>query len=137
MDAQKDAFRDPQSKPLGQLLADAAGDMADIVRKEVRLAQTEIRENAQKLLAGAVEAVLGAVILIPAITLALLALAAGLYEADLLPMWGALLVSTLIAAGVGAFLLAKAKKAMSATSLKPTRAAENIKADVQVLKERT
>ena len=54
-----------QDKPLGSLLQDAAGDLADIVRKEAKLAQTEIKDNLHQAMAGAIKVLLGAVIVIP------------------------------------------------------------------------
>lgn len=125
-----------RDKPIGSLLQDAAGDIADIVRKEAKLAQVEIRDNLHQALGGAVKVLLGAVILIPALTLALLALAYGLDDYDVVPRWAAALIAALVGAVIGAVLLSMGKKALEPTSLAPTRTLENLKQDAQLIKER-
>lgn len=126
---------DAQDKPLGSLLQDAAGDIADIVRKEAKLAQTEIRDNLRHALAGAVKALLGAVVLIPALTVALLALAWGLDDYDVVPRWAAALIAALVGGLIGAILLSMGNKALEAGSLAPTRTMDNLKQDAQLIKE--
>lgn len=124
-----------QDKPLGSLLQDAAGDIADIVRKEAKLAQTEIKDNLHQALAGAIKVLLGAVILIPALTLALMALAQALVDYDVAPPWLASLIAAVVGAIIGAILLSMGKKALEATSVAPTRTIDNLKQDAQLVKE--
>lgn len=124
-----------QDKPLGSLLQDAAGDIADIVRKEAKLAQIEIKDNLHQALGGAIKVLLGAVILIPALTLALLALAYGLDDYDVVPRWAAALIAALVGAVIGAILLSMGKKALEPGSIAPTRTIDNLKQDAQLIKE--
>ncbi|MFN3932183.1 MAG: phage holin family protein [Brevundimonas sp.] len=126
---------DQQNKPVGSLLHDAAGDIASIVRNEVRLAKTEVRDNFHQAMTGALSALLGAVVLIPALTLLLLALTYALAEYDVAPLWVGALISAVIGAVIGAVLLARAKAALKPSALAPTRTADNLKQDSQLVKE--
>ncbi len=49
---------------------------------------------------------------------------------------GPLLVAAAVAVVIGVVLLNMGKKAMSAASLKPDRTVENVKADVNLIKDR-
>ena len=122
-------------KPIGALLQDAAADVASIVKNETRLAQTEIKENLHQAVNGAIAALLGAVVLIPALTLVLLALAYALDEYDVAPRWVAALIAAGVGAAIGAVLLARAKSALKPAALAPTRTADNLKRDAQLIKE--
>lgn len=124
-----------QDKPIGSLLQDAAGDIASIVRNEARLAQAEVKENLNHAMAGALSALLGAVVLIPALTLLLMALAFALDDYDVVPRWVAALIAAALGAVLGAILLARAKSALKPKALAPTRTAENLKQDAQLVKE--
>lgn len=124
-----------QDKPIGSLLQDAAGDIASIVRNEARLAQAEVKENLNHAMAGAISALLGAVVLIPAITLLLMALAFALDEYNVTPLWLGALISAVIGAIIGAILLARAKAALKPGALAPSRTADNLKQDAQLVKE--
>ncbi|MFN3353788.1 MAG: phage holin family protein [Brevundimonas sp.] len=124
-----------QDKPIGSLLQDAAGDVAAIVRNEARLAQTEIKDSLHKAVGGAVSGLLGAVVLIPAITLLLFSLAFALDEYDVTPLWVGALIAAALGAVIGAVLLSRAKSALKAEALAPTRTAENLKQDARLMKE--
>lgn len=124
-----------QDKPIGSLLQDAAGDIASIVRNEARLAQTEIKDNLNQAVTGALSALLGAVVLIPALTLLLLALAYALDDYDVVPRWAAALIAAAVGGVIGAILLARAKSALKPSALAPTRTAENLKQDARLAKE--
>jgi uncharacterized membrane protein YeaQ/YmgE (transglycosylase-associated protein family) len=125
----------PHDKPVGSLLQDAAGDIGSIVRNEVRLAKAEVRENLHRAMSGAVSALMGAVVLIPALTLLLFALAFGLAELDVVPLWAGALIAAVVGAIIGAILLGRAKAALKPDALAPTRTADNLKQDSQMVKE--
>jgi uncharacterized membrane protein YqjE len=122
-------------KPIGSLLQDAAGDIASIVRNEARLAQSEIKDNLHRAMTGALSALLGAVVLIPALTLLLLALAYALDDYDVAPRWAAALIAAAVGAVIGAILLARAKSALKPEALAPSRTVDNLKQDAQLVKE--
>lgn len=124
-----------QEKPVGSLLQDAAGDISSIVSNEVRLAKAEIRENLHRAVGGAVSALMGAVVLIPALTLLLFALAFGLAELELVPLWAGALIAAVVGAVIGAILLGRAKAALKPEALAPTRTVDNLKQDKQMVKE--
>ena len=125
-----------EDKPVGSLLQDAAADLASIVRNEARLAQTEIKDNVRKAVAGALSALLGAVTLVPALTLLLLALAWALDDYDVVPRWAGALIAAAVGAVIGALLLARARAALKAETLAPSRTIENLKQDAQLVKGR-
>lgn len=125
----------PPDKPIGTLLQDAAADVAAIVRNEARLAQTEVKESLHRAVAGTVSGLLGAVFLIPALTLALFALAHALDAYDVTPLWVGALIAAAVGAVIGAILLVRAKTALEPKALAPTRTADNLKQDAQLLKE--
>ncbi|HEY0103892.1 MAG TPA: phage holin family protein [Brevundimonas sp.] len=124
-----------QDKPIGSLLQDAAGDIGSIVRNEARLAQAEIKENLHRAMTGAISALLGAVVLIPALTLLLFSLAYALDDYDVVPRWAAALIAAAVGAVIGAILLARAKAALKPAALAPSRTADNLKQDAQLVKE--
>ena len=125
-----------EDKPVGSLLQDAAADLASIVRNEARLAQTEIKDNVHKAVAGALSALLGAVTLVPALTLLLLALAWALDDYDVVPRWAGALISAAVGAVIGALLLTRARAALKAETLAPSRTIDNLKQDAQLVKGR-
>lgn len=124
-----------QEKPIGSLLQDAAGDIASIVRNEARLAQAEIRDNLHHAMMGVASALIGAVVLIPSLTMVLFGLAYGLAELDVVPMWVGSLIAAVVGSVIGAVLLARAKAALKPEALAPTRTADNLKQDAQLVKE--
>jgi len=124
-----------QDKPIGSLLQDAASDIASIVRNEARLAQAEVKDSLHRAVAGALSALLGAVVLIPALTLLLFALAFALDDYDVVPRWAAALIAALVGAVIGAILLARAKAALKPEALAPTRTVDSLKQDAQLVKE--
>lgn len=124
-----------QDKPLSSLLQDAAGDIADIVRKEAKLAQVEIKDNLHQALGGAIKVLLGAVILIPALTLALMALAQVLIDYDVASPWVASLIAAGVGAVIGTVLLSIGKKALKPGAIAPTRTIDNLKQDAQLVKD--
>lgn len=122
-------------KPLGSLLQDAAGDIGSIVRNEARLAQTEIKDNLHRAMTGAISALLGAVVLIPALTLLLFSLAYALDDYDVVPRWAAALIAAAVGAVIGAILLARAKAALKPGALAPSRTADSLRQDARLVKE--
>jgi uncharacterized membrane protein YqjE len=124
-----------QDKPIGSLLQDAAGDIGSIVRNEARLAQAEIKDNLHRAMAGAMSALLGAVVLIPALTLLLFSLAYALDDYDVVPRWAAALIAAAVGAIIGAILLGRAKAALKPSALAPSRTADSLKQDAQLVKE--
>ena len=124
-------------KPITALLQDAAGDIAGIVRNEARLAQAEVKENLRDAMGGVIKLVIGAAVMIPAVTMLLLSLAWLLAENGVFPLWGSALAVAVLGGIVGAVLLNVGRKALDPGAIAPTRTMDNLSRDVRAVKEAT
>lgn len=119
-----------------ELLSDAATRVSSLMRKEVDLARAEIDQNIKRAVTAAGLLVAAVVFALTALHVLAAALVAAIVELGLEPGLASLLV------GVGFALLALilamgGLRGLSASSLAPTRTAENLQADVQIIKEMT
>ena len=116
------------------LISDALTHMSSLVRKEVDLARAEISENMTRamvaigLLVGAVVMALVALIVLAG------ALVAAIAELGIDEGWAALIVGVLFAI-VAAIMASKGANDLKASSLAPTRTAENLRKDKDAVKE--
>ena len=116
------------------LLTQVLSHLSNLVRKEVDLARAEMQQNAKKA-AGGVGLLVGAVVLaLVALNVLAAALVAALTEMGLAAGWAALIVGGAIALIAVIFAVIGAK-ALSATSLAPTRTMTNVRPDTQAVKE--
>ena len=120
-------------RSIARLLGDSVGEFAQLVRSEIAVAKAELFEKITQAGTGAGLLVGAALVFIPTMTLALLALATWLSE---LGLRGS--VSHLIAAGLGlALTLVLAVLGVvrvAPRNLKPTRSLQEIDRDVSALK---
>ena len=116
------------------LISDALTHMSSLVRKEVDLARAEISENLNRAMV-AVGLLVGAIVfaLVALIVLAG-ALTAAIAELGIEEGWAALIVGVLFAV-IAAIMAAKGAKDLKASSLAPTRTAENLRRDKDAVKE--
>jgi uncharacterized membrane protein YqjE len=122
-------------RSIGTVVSDIVGDLQQIVRAEVRLAKTEVREELSKARRGAVLIAAGAVGLVLAVGLLLLALVYAL--ATVWPPWAAALA---VAAGVGAIggaLAMSGKTQLSRVDMPPAKTISSVKENLQWAKTRT
>jgi len=122
-------------RSIGTVLSDIVGDLQQIVRAEVRLAKTEIREEVAKAKRGAALIVAGGV----AVTLAIgLLLISAVYAlATVWPPWAAALS---VAAGVGAIgivLAMSGRAAISRITVPPQKTVSTVRENLQWAKTRT
>ncbi|WP_166020547.1 phage holin family protein [Streptomyces chilikensis] len=121
---------------VGQLVQQASRQLTDLVRAEMRLAQTEMTQKGKRFGAGggmlAAAGVFGFLALATLVTAAVAAIAAEL------PLWasaliiaGALLLITAVMAMVGRSMIRKA------TPAAPRRTMASVRTDVAEIKERT
>jgi hypothetical protein len=128
------AMTSPNSRSIPELFSDAVGQLAKLVGNEFELARAELSEKASQVgrAAGMIGA--GAVILMPALVLLLFAVSAALISAGfsqpvayLLTGGGAALVSgALIATGIGR---------LSGDALKPSVTLDQVERDKVAVKE--
>ena len=116
------------------LLTQVLSHLSNLVRKEFDLARAEVQQNVHKAVGG-IGLLVGAVVLaLVALNVLAAALVAALTELGLAAGWSALIVGgglaliAVIFATIGA-------KALSATSLAPTRTVQNVRRDTQAVKE--
>ena len=119
---------------IGALIGELSAEAKLLVRQEVELAKAEIKESTQH--ATGAGAGFGAAALVGYLALAILAVAAALGLAEVLPGWAAfLIVGALLAVGAGiAFTIGK--KNLQALSPVPRKTIETLKEDVTWLRAR-
>jgi len=122
------ATRDERS--LGELLAELSRETAQLVRKEVELAQTEMTAKARTagthvgaVAAGGALAHAGLLVLLAAIVI-------GLTQLGLQPWLAALLVA-LLTMGIGYMFVNRGLAALRGSSVVPTQAIQSLKEDAK------
>ena len=122
-------------RSIADVLQDILANVQTIIRSEVRLAKTEITEEATKagkaagmLAGGAVAALFTAWLLLLTILFAL---------ATVIPIWSAALLLFVILAVVTAVLLTAGKKRFTAVHAAPEKTIETMKENVEWVKSQT
>lgn len=125
------ALRDDRS--LGQILRDLRDETSTLLRQEVDLAKTEMSEKAARagsnvgsLAVGGAVAFAGALALLAALTLGLVALLSQSISPDV-AMWLAPLIVGLALAAVGYVLVQKALQALKQEGVAPKRTTQSLK----------
>ena len=123
-----------EPKPTTSVIGDILSHLSNLVRKEVDLAKSEVRQNLGR--AGtAIGLLVGAVVLIlVALNVLAAAAVAAMAEAGMNGGLAALIVGVVLLV-IAAIMAFKGKSDLSAKSLAPTRTAENLRRDATALKE--
>jgi membrane protein len=124
---------DDSERSISEVVKSIADDLGRLVRGELTLLKTEMRENASKLGAGAGLFGGAGLIGIFALQCLLLALIFGLIAAGL-RAWAAALIVGLLLAAVAAVLALRGKKTVANASVAPTETIEQVKTDVAAIK---
>ena len=122
-------------RSIGTVVSDIVGDLQQIVRAEVRLAKTEVREELAKARRGAVLIAAGAVSIVLATGLLLLALVYAL--ATVWPPWAAALAVAVGVFAIGAALAMSGKTQLSHVDMPPAKTVSSVKENLQWAKTRT
>jgi len=125
------------------LLRDLRDDTARLLRDEVALAKTEVREITTRTARNVASIALGGAVVLAGSLVLLIGLAQWLtgvflehgMSAGSSALSGFLIIAVLVIA-TGAALLAKGRKAMAASSLTPSRTARSLQEDKQWAKEK-
>ena len=124
----------PSSRSIPDLLSDAVGQLAKLVSNEFALVRAEMSEKAQQVARAAALMGAGAVIVIPALVLVLLAVAAALRESGLSNS-----MSYAVTGGctilISALLIWMGWKRVSGDALKPEAVLDEIERDKSAVKE--
>jgi hypothetical protein len=121
-------------RSIGAVLSDIVGDLQHIIRAEVRLAKSEIREEVGKAKRGAVFVIAGGVILTCAFGVLLLAAVYAL--ATVWPPWMAALAVAGGTALIGGLLAMSGKNQLGAVGLPPQKTVSTVKENLQWAKTR-
>lgn len=122
------------SRSATSLITDALTHMSTLVRKEVDLARAEISANMNRAMVAVGLLVGGLVMALVALIVLAGALTAAIAELGVEEGWAALIVAVLFAV-IAAIMASKGAKDLKASSLAPTRTAENLRKDRDAVKE--
>jgi hypothetical protein len=118
--------RDDRS--LGDLFADLARELGELVRQEAQLAKAELRQNASQAGRAIAALVVGGAIVYAGVLALLAAAILGLGQAGL-PWWLAALLVGVVVVVIGAVVTARARAALQTTALAPQQTIETLKED--------
>jgi hypothetical protein len=122
-----------ENKPLGDLFSDLAGEMSELVRKEVALAKVEVGQKAKFVGKNIGYLAIGGAVAYAA----MLAVIAGIIMLldKVMPNWGAALLVGVVVGVVGWLLISKARAALQATDVTPQQTVESLKEDAAWVKQ--
>lgn len=121
-------------RPIGQLVVDLAGDVTDLLAKEVHLLKAEMSAKADKMQLAVGQLTAGAICLLAGLIVLLQALVLALTNLGLGAGWSALIVGGTVV-GVGLILLYGGKSSIAGTGIVPERAHRQLKQDIASAKE--
>jgi hypothetical protein len=118
----------PDDRSLGDLFAQLSRETAQLVRKEMELATTEMTAKAKRAGLHVGVAAMGGALAHAGLLMLLAALVLGLSQIGVTPWLSALIVS-ILTIGIGYMLVNRGMAALRTTDIVPTRAVESIKED--------
>jgi Putative Actinobacterial Holin-X, holin superfamily III len=122
------------TRPLASLFTDTVAELTNLFQTEIRLVRAEMNEKLSKVANSGVLIGAGAVVMLPAVFILLLAIVRWLAVAGLPEHWGLTLVGLVVAA-LGVVLLMKGINNLKGSALVPRRTIEQVRADISVAKE--
>ena len=127
------AARD-SARPLASLFTDLISEVTQLFQAEIRLVRAEMSEKVSRVANSGALIGAGAVVMLPAVFILLLAIVRWLEVAGLPDQWGLLIVGVVVAA-LGTLLLMKGINNLKGSALVPQRTIEQVRADVSVARE--
>jgi hypothetical protein len=121
-------------RSIGDVLGDLFRDGSDLIRQEIELAKTEMRENVSRLTRDSIGIAVGGGLAFVGL-LALVA-AAILGLAEVMPAWAAALIVGGALALIGLILLMANVRAIRDASLTPRKTIETLREDARMVKEK-
>jgi VIT1/CCC1 family predicted Fe2+/Mn2+ transporter len=116
-----------------ELVSAVIADLSDLVRKESELVRSELSEKISSVQKAAMGMSAGAVLLLGAFLCILAAVVIGL--SNLMPPASAALVVGVVSGLIGFTLVRTAAKKAEPTELAPTRLAQQVRRDAEMIKE--
>ncbi|MEX2535496.1 MAG: phage holin family protein [Trueperaceae bacterium] len=129
-----DARRDPFDRSIGDVLSDLFRDGSELIRQEVELAKSEMRENISSMTRDSIGIAIGGAFALVGL-LALVA-AAILALGLVLPYWASALIVGGALMLIGLVLVMANVQAMRQNSLAPRRTMETIREDARMVREK-
>jgi Flp pilus assembly protein TadB len=123
------------NRSIADVLQDIVANLQTIIRSEVRLAKTEIKEEATK--ASRAAGVLAGSVVAALFTTWLLLLTILFALATVIPMWSAALLLLVVMAVITTVLLSTAKKQIKTVHGTPDKTMESVKENVEWVKSQT
>jgi Putative Actinobacterial Holin-X, holin superfamily III len=127
------AARD-SARPLASLFTDLIAEVTQLFQAEIRLVRAEMNEKVSRVANSGALIGAGAVVMLPAVFILLLAIVRWLEVAGLPDQWGLLIVGVVVAA-LGTLLLMKGINNLKGSALVPQRTIEQVRADFSVARE--
>ena len=127
------AARD-SARPLASLFTDLISEVTQLFQAEIRLVRAEMNEKVSRVANSGALIGAGAVVMLPAVFILLLAIVRWLEVAGLPDQWGLLIVGVVVAA-LGTLLLMKGINNLKGSALVPQRSIEQVRADFSVARE--
>jgi hypothetical protein len=122
------------TRPLGSLFTDVVSEITHLFQTELRLVRAEMNEKVNRVANSGALIGAGAVILLPAVFILLLAIVRWLAVAGLPEQWGLVIVGGAVAL-LGVALLMKGINNLKGSALVPQRTIQQVRADVSLAKE--
>ena len=124
-----------QARSTPELANDVLNDVTLLMKSEGELARAEINSAVNHAMAGVASLLVAVGVIIAGLTVVIVAIGTGLATWFDMALWLGLLIAGGIALAIGAVLIGSAKAALKPENLAPTRTAENLKKDAQVVRE--
>lgn len=125
---------DKDNRSLSQLIIDLQRESSTLVRDEVALVRAELNEKVSQALNGAISLLMGALVAFSALIIVLIAIAELLITLDVAG-WLAYLIVGGVVLVIGVIMLMKGKSNLQPSNLKPTRTAEELRRDREMVRE--
>jgi Flp pilus assembly protein TadB len=122
-------------RSLSEILKDIWGDLQRIIRAEILLAKTELREEGRAAVTAGKGIAAGAICLHFGILFLLVAVVA--FTSLYVPVWAAALIVAVLLMLAGWILIQSGKKRLETVEFAPKRAIENIEENIRWVKQRT
>jgi hypothetical protein len=122
------------TRPLTSLFTDTVAELTNLFQTEIRLVRAEFNEKLSEVANSGALIGAGAIVMVPAVFVLLLAIVRWLAVAGLPEQWGLTLVGLVVAA-LGVVLLMKGINNLKGSALVPRRTIDQVRADIEVAKE--
>lgn len=124
-----------EERSIGELFGQLSQDLSLLFRQEVQLARAEMSEKISRLTANLVSVITGGFVAYVGALAIVAALILALHELANISPWVSALIVGAVLAITGYAMLSRGLKELKQVDLSPRRTVENIKEDVQVLKD--